>query len=253
MAVILESAFPRGRAPIRCYGTIDDATAPIVLLFMDAFGPRPTLDRIAERLVSEGYRVLIPHLFYDHLPYEPLSPQSILRGGEDRQRLMKMFGALDQSKIDADVQALLAFCTERLGSTAPIGVTGYCMGGRYALTAATSSSRVVFAASFHGSNLALESGDSAHTRFAGVRSRIYVGVAAIDHLFGGAEEGRLAAALRNANVDHVIETYAGAVHGFVMDDLPKAANPTAASRHWLRLSTELREAFSRDKPASARG
>jgi carboxymethylenebutenolidase len=251
MAVILETAFPRGKAPIYGYGAIDDAAAPIVFLFMDAYGPRPALDRIAEPLASEGYRVLIPHLFYDHLPYEPLSPVSVFGGGEARQRLMKMFGALDQAKIDADVRALLAFCTERFGNTAPIGVTGYCMGGRYALTAATSSSRVVFAASFHGSNLALESGDSPHTRFGGIRSRIYIGVAAIDPMFGGAEEGRLAAALRDANVDHVIETYAGAAHGFVMDDLPRAADPAAAARHWLRLSTGLREAFSRPEGAPA--
>jgi dienelactone hydrolase len=51
---------------------------------MDGIGPRPTLDGIAERLVGEVYRVLLPDLFYDHLPYAPLDPQSILRGGEDR-------------------------------------------------------------------------------------------------------------------------------------------------------------------------
>jgi carboxymethylenebutenolidase len=246
MAVTLESTLPRGTAPIYAYGALDDSAAPIVLLFMDAFGPRPALERIAERLVSEGYRVLLPHLFYDHLPYAALNPQSVFSGGEDRQRLMQMFGALDQSKIDADIAALLGFSTEKLGGTAPIGVTGYCMGGRYALTAATLSPRVVFAAAFHGSNLAPESGDGPHRRFAGVRSRIYVGVADKDPMFGGAEEGRLAAALRDASADHVIETYAAAAHGFVMDDLP-AANPAAATRHWLRLSTELREGFSRFK------
>jgi carboxymethylenebutenolidase len=249
MAVVLESAFPRGTVPVRAYGTLDDQAAPIVLLFMDAFGPRPMFDRIAERLVNEGYRVLLPDLFYDHLPYVPLNPQSVFSGGEDRSRLMKMFGALDQSKIDADVQALLAFCTEHLGCTAPIGATGYCMGGRYALTAATATSRVVFAASFHGSNLAPENGASAHTRFAGLRSRIYVGVAGIDPTFGSAEEGRLATALRDANADHVIETYAGAAHGFVMEDLP-VGNAAAANRHWLRLSAELREAFARSKGAA---
>jgi carboxymethylenebutenolidase len=250
MPVTFETTFPRGKAPIRSYGTIDDSSAPIVLLFMDAFGPRPTLDRIAERLVSEGYRVLLPDLFYEHLPYEPLKVQSIASGGEDRQRLGKMFGTLDQPKIDADVGALLAFCTERLGSTAPIGATGYCMGGRYALTAATLSPRVVFASSFHGANLALESGDSVHRRFAGVRSRIYVGVAEVDVNFHGAEEGRLAAALRDAGVDHMIETYAGAHHGFVMDDLPMA-NAAAIDRHWLRLNAELRASFSQYKGAPA--
>lgn len=250
MSTIFESVFPRGKAPIHAYGALDDQAAPIVLLFMDAFGPRPVLDRIAERLVGEGYRVLMPDLFYDHRPYVPLNPKSVFTGEEDRQRLTKMFGALDQLKIDADVEALLAFCAERLGTAAPIGATGYCMGGRYALTTATLSDRVAFAASFHGSNLAPESGESVHRRFAGKRSRIYVGVAEMDPTFGGAEEGRLAAALRDAGVDHVIETYAGAAHGFVMDDLP-VANAAAANRHWLRLSTQLREAFSQRTGAAS--
>ena len=109
MAVMFESTFPRGKAPLFAYGPLDDQAAPLVLLFMDAFGPRPTLDRIAERLASEGYRVVMPDLFYDHLPYVPLNPKSVFGGGDDRQRLMAMFGVLDQSKIDADVRALARF------------------------------------------------------------------------------------------------------------------------------------------------
>jgi carboxymethylenebutenolidase len=241
MTMIVERAFPRGTAPIRVYGDIAADSAPIVLLFMDAFGPRPMLDRIATRLVGEGYRVLLPDLFYDHLPYTPLNPQSVFSGGDDRQRLMTMFGALDQAKIDADVQALLAFAAE-LPGCASIGATGYCMGGRFALTAATLSNRVVFAAAFHGSNLAPAHEAGPHLRFEGVRARIYIGVAGIDPMFGGEEEGRLATALRHAGVDHTIETYAGAAHGFVMEDLP-AGNAAAANRHWTRLSTHLRECF----------
>jgi carboxymethylenebutenolidase len=244
MPISFTGQFPRGSAPIRAYGLLEDRAAPIVLLFMDAFGPRPALDRIAERLASEGYRVVLPDLFYEHLPSPPLDPKSVFSGGEDRQRLSGWFGALDQPKIVADIQALLQFCTEHLGGNTPIGATGYCMGGRYALTAATLHRDVVFAAAFHGSKLAPDNEDGPHRHFNGVRSRIYVGIADIDPTFGSSEEGRLATAFREAKVDHMIETYPGAMHGFVLDDLP-AANLTAASRHWLRLQTELREAFSR--------
>lgn len=243
IATIFESDFPRGTAPIHAYGDLEDSAAPIVLLFMDAFGPRPVLDNIAERLVGEGYRVLIPDLFYEYRPYTPLKPASIFSGGADRERLTVMFGGINHAKIDADIRALLAFCTERFGNTAPIGATGYCMGGRFALTAATLSDRVVFAASFHGSKLAPDSDDGPHRHLAGKTARFYVGMAAGDPTFGAEEEGRLAAAFRAAGINHVIETYAGAAHGFVMEDLP-VFNPAASNRHWLRLSTELREAFA---------
>lgn len=238
-----EIPFPRGTCPIYTFGPPGDRSAPVVLLFMDAFGPRPALFAIAERLAKDGYRVLLPHLFYHHLPFDPLDPQKIFNGGEDQKRLMDMFRSIDQSMIDADVTALLAYADEQFGTAVPIGATGYCMGGRYALTAAAISPRIVMAASFHGSNLALETEDSPHKRLDGIKARIYVGVAGVDPMFEAAEEGRLAAALRDGNVDHVIETYAGAMHGFVMEDLP-VHDSAAAERHWNRLSENLREAFS---------
>jgi len=246
---VIEADFPRGSCPIHAFGDLDDRSAPIVLLFMDAFGPRPALFDIAEALAGAGYRILLPDLFYEHLPFEPLRPDDIFAGGKGRERLMTMLRGLDQKAVRADVGALLAYCDRRLGEGAPIGATGYCMGGRYALTAATLSPRVVFAASFHGGNLAPETGEGVHQALSGVRARVYVGVADTDPTFSAAEENRLGAALREANVDHAIETYADAAHGFVMSDLP-VHDPIAAGKHWLRLSEGLRAAFAE---ASQRG
>lgn len=42
-----------------------------VILYQDAFGPRPALDGMAERLANEGYAVLVPDLFYRNAPYGP--------------------------------------------------------------------------------------------------------------------------------------------------------------------------------------
>ncbi len=240
--VTIDIPLSQGVSASHIFGRIDDHAAPIVLLFMDGFGPRPTLFAIAERLAGEGYRVVLPDLFYRHQPFVPLEPGSLFGGGPDRQRIMTMLSALDQPAVDGDIARLLSFCDGELGTAASIGAVGYCLGGRYALTAATASARVTSASSFHGSNLAPETGDGAYARFADVRASIYVGIAAIDPTFGGAEEGRLAAALRDAKVDHMIEIYAGAAHGFVMDDLP-VYHPAAAARHWQRLTSGLRNAF----------
>ena len=233
---------PRGEAVVRQFGNIQAAAAPIVLVFMDAFGPRPTLYEICERLADSGYRVLLPDLFYMHAPYEPLSPANLFSGGDDRKRLMTMLGGLDQASLDADVGALLGFA-ETLPGAAPIGAMGYCMGGRFALTAASLSPRVRAAACFHSSALAPESGDSAHTRLAGTKARVYVGTAGIDPTFDAAEAGRLATALRQADIDHTLENYVGAMHGFVMDDLP-AYNAAATARHWQRLEALFAEALA---------
>lgn len=240
MQADIEAPLSRGMCPIHVFAPADDPSAPVVLFFMDAFGPRPTLFKIAQRLAEQGYRVLLPHLFYPYLPFEPLDPVDSFNGGPDRQRLMDMFQSIDQPMIDADTSALLSFVQDRFGATPPIGCTGYCMGGRYALTAAANSEQVVFAAAFHSSKLALDTPDSPHHRLARSGLRIYIGAADPDPSFGGEEEGRLATALRDGGTDHVIETYAGAQHGFVMEDLP-VYDPAAAERHWSRLADNLRE------------
>jgi carboxymethylenebutenolidase len=42
----------------------DHAAHPAVLLYMDAFGVRPSLMRMADRLAEHGYTVLVPNVFY---------------------------------------------------------------------------------------------------------------------------------------------------------------------------------------------
>ncbi|MDR3417268.1 MAG: dienelactone hydrolase family protein [Nevskia sp.] len=250
MKTTLQVPFPRGTCAIEVFGTPEDRAAPVVLLFMDVFGPRPALFGIGRRLAEAGYRVLLPDLFYDHQPFAPLNTAAVFAGDPaERKRMMGKYQSLDQARIDADVRALLSWAEGELGPQAPAAAVGYCMGGRYALTAAAEASRVVLAASVHGGNLAPESGDGPHLRLKGIAARVYVGVAAIDPTFGAAEEGRLACALREAGVDHIIETYAGAVHGFAMNDLP-THHAAAYQRHWTRLSALLAEAFQPSRSTS---
>ncbi len=239
MRADVEVEFSRGACPIHVFGDQNDRDLPIVLMFMDAFGPRNALFSVAESVAAQGYRVLLPDLFYEHRPYRSLDPQSLFSGGEDRQRLGILLGTLTQQAVDEDVAALLAYCQGQLDDGVPLAAIGYCMGGRYALTAATLSANVAVVASFHASTLAPEEGDSPHRRLAGVKARIYIGVAGIDPSFGAEEEGRLAKALREAGTDHIIETYAGVAHGFVMADLP-VYNVEGAARHLLRLNELLR-------------
>jgi carboxymethylenebutenolidase len=53
--------------------------------------------------------------------------------------------------------------------------------------------------------------------------------------------------LADASVDHLIETYPGARHGFAVSDLPAFA-PGAAERHWAALFKLFGEVF--DEQAS---
>jgi carboxymethylenebutenolidase len=102
---------------------------------------------------------------------------------------------------------------------------------------------VKFAGAFHASNIAPAEGDSPHLRFAAAKGRIYIGVAGIDPTYSAEEHGRLAQALREADTDHVIETYHGMGHGWVYPDLA-VYNAAGAARHMARVRENLSELFA---------
>lgn len=248
----VEWRLAEGDATVHLLGALERRDTPVVLLFTDAFGPRAATFRIAEQIARDGHRVAVPDLFYREKPCAPLDPASVFGGGEDRDRLGAFLAKLDQRALDGDVSALLDHCRENTDGDARLGAAGYCMGGRYALTAASLGIDVAAAACFHSSNLAPASGDSAHTRLAGSATRIYVGIAEIDPTFDAAEEGRLAEALRAAGTDHAIESYPGANHGFAMQDLP-VYSPSADARHLRRLRSLFAETLSTTHPLRSDG
>lgn len=237
-----EADFPRGKCPIHSFGP-DSPPAPVVLFFPDAFGPRPASFAVAEELAAEGWRVLMLDQFYEHIPYEPIQPNSIFEEGPLRDRVMEMFGSITLEKIDADVQAMLDLAASRSDPGTPFAAIGYCMGGRYVLSAVCASERVVFAGAFHAANIAPAEGDSPHHRLGSAKGRIYIGVAGVDPMYDAAEHGRIAEALRAADTDHMIESYHGAAHGFVFPDLP-IYEEAAANRHMRRLKENFSELFA---------
>lgn len=238
----LEVAFPRGNCPIYSFGP-DDKSAPLVLYFPDAFGPRPTSFSVAEELAGAGWRVLMLDQFYDHIPYEPLTPKSLFEEGPERDRVMTMFMSVTMAKADEDVAAMLKLAEAQSNPDAPFAAIGYCMGGRYALSAVTASSRVKFAGAFHASNIAPAEGDSPHQRFAAAKGRIYIGVAGIDPTYGAEEHGRLVQALREADTDHIIETYHNMGHGWVYPDLA-IYDAGGAAKHMRRIKEHFAEVIA---------
>jgi carboxymethylenebutenolidase len=209
------------------------ATRAGVILYSDAFGPRPALDAMAERLAEAGYFVLVPDLFYRAAPYGPFGTDAF-NNEATRSALRAMLQATTQAMTERDGAAFIAALTGA-GATGPIGVVGYCFGGGRALTAAAAyPERIVAAASFHGGNLASDAPDSPHLRAGSIRGRVYVGVAGVDNSFPPAQSAKLAEALREAGVDHIVENYVGMAHGWAVSD-HSVHDARGAARHWKRL------------------
>ncbi|PSJ63847.1 dienelactone hydrolase family protein [Pseudaminobacter soli (ex Li et al. 2025)] len=213
-----------------------------VILYMDAFGPRPALDGMAERLAGEGYAVLVPDLFYRHAPYGPFDAATAFENEDSKKALMAILGSTTQEMTIRDSGAFIEALVSE-GVTGSVGVVGYCMGGARALNAAASyPDKIKAAASLHGGNLASDAPDSPYRRAVEIKARVYVGTAGVDRSFPPEQSARLAEALRAAEVDHIIENYVGMAHGWCVPD-HGAYNKAGAERHWKRLIEFFSEAL----------
>jgi carboxymethylenebutenolidase len=209
---------------------------PAAIFFMDGFGIRPVIWTMGQRLSDAGYVVVLPDLYYRQGPYTPMEPATVLADPKLRAELMSSVTSLDRERKISDAEAFIDFLSARSDVQGDrFGATGYCMGGNCSLTAAGAfPERFAGIASFHGGNLATDQPDSPHLFVTGIGGRVYVAGAIEDASFPDEQKQRLEAALTDARVDHVVETYAGAKHGWAVPDLP-VFNEAAAERHWTAL------------------
>jgi carboxymethylenebutenolidase len=214
---------------------------PAIVLYMDAFGIRPALAQMAQRLASNGYTVVLPNLYY-RTPFAPFAPNVVATEGPERERFKGMIASINQKMVMNDTRLVIE-ALHRHPSVRPggLGTVGYCMGGGYALSAAgTFPDRVVVAASFHGGSLATDKPDSPHRLAPQMRARVYIGAAEIDASFPPEQQVRLERALTDAGVQHTMEIYPKAKHGFAVTG-HIAYDNGAAETHWRRLLDLLKE------------
>src|SRR5436190_1815250 len=88
---------------------------PGVLFVMDAFGLRPTIDEMADRVAADGYVVLAPNVFY-RAGRSPVLPVPDLTDPEQRagffQSVRPFIDQLTPQRIAADGTAYLDYLGE---------------------------------------------------------------------------------------------------------------------------------------------
>lgn len=215
-----------GVAPAFVYGA---PSAPSVLLLMDGIGMRPAMHELAARLADAGYHVLMPDLFYRLGEYTAPDPAALFSDPAVRAAWWGRHSTTTAASLVRDIGAYLAHL-----AAPKVGVTGYCMGGRLALSAAaTYPDRIAAAAAYHPGGVVTEAADSPHLLLGKIRGSVYVGAAMEDPSFTDPQRQTVDDALTAAGVDHVVELYQ-ARHGWVPADTP-VHDPTATARHWETL------------------
>lgn len=213
-----------------------DGPWPGVVMFPDAGGQRETFRQMGDQMAGMGYVTLIPDIYYRAGEWAPFDVATLFSDPNERARLGTLTSDLTNANIVADAGAYAAFLLARpeVGGAA-IGTTGYCLGGRMSMVAATGLGQTIgAAASFHGGRLAVaDDENSPHLAASGIAATVYVAGAKDDNSFTTEQAGLLEQALTDAHVAHTVEFYP-AHHGFAVADNP-TYDVEAASRHWEAL------------------
>jgi carboxymethylenebutenolidase len=224
---------PDGACPVRLSTPQGQGPWPGVVMIPDAGGFRQTFYDMAGHLADFGYAVLLPDVYYRQGDWAPFDMKTAFSDNDERKRLMSFIGSISPDDWALDANAYFDYLAGRpevSGET--FGITGYCMGGRAALTVAgLVPDRVAAAASFHGGGLVTDGSDSPHLRAEQIQAAVYVGGAANDASFTDDHAEQLEKALTAAGVRHTIETYA-AGHGYAVPD-NRSYDADAADRHWV--------------------
>ena len=229
-----------------------DGPHPGVLVFMDAFGLRPRIEEMADRIAERGYAVLAPNILYRG----GRSPQVDLSGLKDPEQRRRAFEkvfpfiqGLDTAAITRDTGAYLDFLHGQDGvDPGPVAVVGYCMGGTNAVKAIEAyPDQITAVASFHGGRLVSDRPDSPHLSVGRITGAAYFAHADNDASMNAEQIKTLESALDEAGVNYRSEVYPGSPHGFTMADTATYHEP-GERRHWVNLF----ELLDRELPVPGR-
>jgi carboxymethylenebutenolidase len=197
-----------------------DGPWPGVVMLHEAFGVDDVMRRQAHTLASSGYVVLLPDLF---------------SAGGPRRCLVATFRALvkGQGRAFADIEASRRHLLARPDCSGRVGVIGFCMGGGFALLAATRDFDV------SAPNYGVLPRDL---------DRAMSGACPVVASYGGRDRmlrgaaGKLDQALERAGVPHDVHEYPAAGHSFL--------NDSEAGPGWMR--PLMRVSGAGPEPESAR-
>jgi len=192
---------------------------PAIIVVQEWWGLTDHMKDIARRYAAEGYVAIAPDL-YSRLGY------ALTRDAGEAGKLMN---TLKQEDGLADLNATVAYLKSVLEADATrIGVTGFCMGGSYALMLPCVNVEIKAAVPFYGQ---VPNPDTPIQKLACPVLYFY---GEDDGWITKADVQRLATALKKYGKPGEIKTYPGAPHAFFRDTDPSVYRPDAAKDAWAR-------------------
>lgn len=221
-----------GRDTIAAELVLPESTAasPGVVIVHDVWGLHEVYRGVARRLANAGFAALALDLYARG--EQPGTPA-------DMPAVMRFMHALPDRRVLADLQAGIDYLRARPEVAGRrIGLTGFCMGGKYALLAASHCRELAAVVAWYGMLRApaLDDANPEHALDALERVRCPVlGLFGADDALipqSDVEELRRRASAWRAPLELVV--YPGAGHAFANESRPEAYREAAAGDGWRR-------------------
>lgn len=213
--------YPSGDVTVRAFVAAPQTKEkrPAVIVIQEWWGLTDHIKDIARRYAAEGYVAVAPDL-YSRLGY------ALTTDAGEAGKLMKMLQQEDGLKDLNATVAYLKSVPEVDG--ARIGVTGFCMGGSYALLLPCVNAEIKAAVPFYGQV------PNPDTPLQKLSAPVLYFYGEDDGWITKSDVQRLAAALKKYQKVGEIKTYADAPHAFFRDVDKTVYRPEAAKDAWGR-------------------
>ncbi len=193
-------------------------TAPAAIVVQEWWGLNEHIREVARRLAREGYFAVAPDLY---------SRQGN-RVATEPNGAAQLMGGLKKEDGIADLQTTVAWLrAQKPTRSARIGITGFCMGGSYAILLPCESREIAAAAPFYGEIPTDE-------KLKNLGCPIFYAYGENDGWIQRADVDRLAAALKKFDKRGEVKVYKGCSHGFFNDTRPDVYRAAEAKDAWDR-------------------
>ncbi|OGQ74054.1 MAG: hypothetical protein A3G40_00040 [Deltaproteobacteria bacterium RIFCSPLOWO2_12_FULL_57_22] len=207
----------------------EGGACPAIIVLMEAFGLNSHIKDITERIAREGYVAAAPDLY--HRESERLVPYKEL------QKAIGLMNRLQDPKVMADVGAVISHLkSQSYVKGGAIGVTGFCMGGRFTyLSAAHHKKDVKAAVVYYGGGIPMGK-PSPLERTGEIQCPIYLFFGGKDPLIPQEHVEKINKALADNEKAFVIKVYPEATHGFFCNER-ESYHPDAAKDSWEKFKS----------------
>lgn len=186
---------------------------PAVIVIQEWWGLNAHIKEVAERYTREGYVALAPDLYHGKVTDDP-------------NEAGKLMGSLNRDEAIKDLTGGIQYLKSQKTARADrIGVTGFCMGGSFALLLPCKTKEIKAAAPYYG-----EVPDEATLR--GLACPVLYIYGDADFWITRDDVRRLEEGLKKLGKPGEVKIYPGAPHGFFNDTRKDVYRPKEADDAW---------------------